>query len=373
MEGKTSKNDFDDDCVKFPTSLLRLFGFLPFTGQHCCIRIIVRAIGLLHLLAAAIGCIFVAARGITYLVVDIAIPGLEFSIVVKIFGVGPFFSQYGRPVIVLIIFLYKTESFRSLCQMAKDLAAKLFITENGRKAKYRQWQWTATGLGIATLLVHVAWECCNLLPAHLTADEEVKSHYNVTAANIVNSTGINFVLSMAMVILRYFELAMFYISQQVLVLALVFGIILRAFLKKNNDNIRKLHDEIFETFFLKLEPFNKYSEKLFLELDKIEKIHWDVYFFFVQLNDLFGYIAFFAFILDQVTVLGNVAQAISMPSLIVGLIIYIGVSVVVFACYSLAFVWPFVKAEEEVGRQSLCEPGFDPRLPVVSISSRTFP
>ena len=181
-------------------------------------------------------------------------------------------------------------------------------------------------------------------------------------------TDINDVVDVANLLLSYFEVTFFCLSQQVLVIAIVSSVILRAFVRENNVEIWRLMITAKGSFKrehqLDVVPIvtqDAERETLIYELEKIRRRQAKTVILNKNINACFGYCLVAAFLLDQCTTLGNIARA--MTSTRTGADTnfwsYIATTVVLFAFYSVALSWSYVQAHEEVGTQNMKMPCFE--------------
>ncbi|OWA53943.1 hypothetical protein BV898_18367 [Hypsibius exemplaris] len=290
------------EFAPLPTLILQCFGLIPVPLAPKLIRSFLQFIAAVHLAGAVVGLLILGLRDTAYLLTYSHEHG-----VAEILSVAPLFSQYGRSTAITLLFLIKRRAYYQLSEAVAQITSH--VTETRRFALYKQWSersatWTFLALGLQAI------GCLSSSLPPLLIHEEHDYHYteNITVATDDHSFPIeSSVLTSESLkwVGFYFNVSSFLLSQQVLILAVVSAVVLRSLIVNRNSEIDQLIQDV---------TSGKIQKKVLLkQLTTIGKQASDNLLLNDYITVVFGYILFLAFVLDQVTILGTIADGVGSP------------------------------------------------------------
>ncbi|OQV24819.1 hypothetical protein BV898_01409 [Hypsibius exemplaris] len=278
---------------------------------------------------------------------------------VKLVACIPVFTIYGRAFIVLLIFLSKRKEYHSLQRASLGIAASLLPDSDDLK----RWRRNANRLGLATIVFHTIWQLSNTIVFLLTAGIKGPPENNSTAAATED-----FLQKLSLIVpdgLLYmsqgFNISLYGLSQQVVTLGIVFAMMLRFFLKANNEAIGKLQIAIQNIPNASTERSHEIEfssplkEHLINDLQKIRRKQAVIRNFCADLNAFFRNVGFACHVLDQATVMGYVAALIISNNHDTDLITWINncLSIIFFVGYSTILMLPLAFVYDEAESTNL--------------------
>jgi hypothetical protein len=339
-----------------PIQLLRLFGFLPISSKNCFQNFFCNMIAVLHLLGGYMACLIQLLKGIEY--VHRTSPEVKGNSgqLVKTMSIGQYFVEFMRAIIVLTLFFSTRKAFVNLSRAFKNLTIAIFPNDQARTAAYKQWKKLAAILSVITLTMHLAMETAGWLPlmgnglSNIISQNITTFQKNVSSAPEVANEYLAPIPKPLYYSTYYFEALLFCLSQQVLVIVVVFAFALRSFIKINNIAILKLREDLQEISNQETEDHvrDAVQQRTFHQLETIRRRHWDILLYSQQLNSFFGKIILIAYGMDLISALGFLASAILNILPLVAYHVYAGFSIVFIGSYITVFYWPLVAVYEEV-------------------------
>jgi hypothetical protein len=342
-----------NELVKMPVFLLQIFAFLPLHTKARFCSILCQLNQLLHMTGSAVAFAVVFLKLTAYSINSE--PGRNGSALVKGMSAAWCFFEYARSIVILAIFYSKRNLHQCLFESAERLIKSSNVNLTGiSKGKFLKKAIEA--LSLAVIVLHLIWEFIRWLN-YILPMPDVST--NTTIIDLKNQSSVPKILKLSVpeVLYKctfYLEALLFCLSQQVVILAVVSGILLRHFVAANNANIIQLKNHMVDKFWQKKHSYNSVSPlpgSVLLELQKIQEQHLEIVLYGQQINSLFGLLLFFAYGLNLLTVFGFVANAIANVSPLFGYQIYIYFSILIFGSYIILIVWPLAKAHKEVPKE----------------------
>ncbi|OQV24821.1 hypothetical protein BV898_01410 [Hypsibius exemplaris] len=286
------------------------------------------------------------------------------SLFIKLLGNIPAFAVFGRGTAVMLLFLTKRAGWQTLYQTRLKSAILLMdyqvkgnpISNDGGKSQFLQQHMAGTArvatlLGVIVVFVHFVWQFSAYLSVLIAGT--IQPTGNTTKIGNTNSSyGQDQLFSQIMFYTGYaFFLSMYVLSQQVIVLGVVFTIILRSCLKRNNATIVNLR--------LALDSANSLcgsgdenivieGARLVEQLEIIRRCQNGIRILYTEVDAFFRNIFFAAHVLDMACLMGFVALVImSDSSANLGAWLSNCVSSVIFVGYTTVLLCPLAFAYEE--------------------------
>ncbi|OQV24823.1 hypothetical protein BV898_01412 [Hypsibius exemplaris] len=333
--------------------LLKVFGFIPSHGTPCCLQMCAALNCMFHVVCGAVGFFLLSVSAISEIVQ--ALTKHSHSIVIKLFSYAPFFALYGRAYIILLLFLFKRKIYAKICRKTRIIAEALFKDEIILAKHYTQWKKVALVLGAATAATHMMWEFISYLGNIFPPTQTVTRKENETETWFSSNTSSSqpLVPQPLFWFSIYFEVGLFCLSQQVVVMGVVFAITLRAFLTQLNKSIIKLtsfnQDCAISSkqWAANVKPSR---QEMLKQLEQIRRHQAMIRLFCDDLNACFGFIMFVSHVLDQVCYMGYVASVVMQldnPGTVLAWVFRI-LSLTLFSSYSGLLLMPLARAHETV-------------------------
>ncbi|OQV24833.1 hypothetical protein BV898_01421 [Hypsibius exemplaris] len=344
----------------FPEALLGVFGYLPFQTRYPFLTILCRVVCCSHVLCAAVSFVALGINGVAYMLHRSSHNASSF---VKFVAFIPVFTVYGRAFIVLLIFLSKQEEYHSLHRASLEIAASLLPDSDGLKRCCNGWRRNANRLGVATIVFHTIWQLSTVIGNLISAGINGPPKNNSTAvAQEDFEKKLRLIIPYGLVYMSQgFYVSLYGLSQQVVTLGIVFAMMLRFFIKANNDAIGKLQLAIQNNPNASTERSHEIDfpstlkEHLIDHLEMIRRTQAVIRKFCADLDAFFRNIGFACHMLDQATVMGFVATVIisnhhdtNLPTWI-----YNCLSIIFFVGYSTILLLPLASVFDEAESTNL--------------------
>ncbi|OQV13633.1 hypothetical protein BV898_12175 [Hypsibius exemplaris] len=308
----------------FPSILLELFGFLPSERLKPCLRKIPRFIRIVHLTGGAAFLVVLFLQ--TIVDVQHSPDNANSNALLDILGWTPVFAFFTRSVVVLLLFLSRAAAYRSLCyeilKLTKSLSPDSYL---------RRWKRSAT-LGVDTILVSLCWHVFrqfSLKVATAAVGGSVNINGTLWSSEKTNENKNRSAGSEIKWYFYYFEIALFCLSQQVVVLG-------------TTDNVPDYLSVVDSELYL--------QSTLISALKCTRNNQAQVRWMCERFNQLFVDIFATSHMLDQLCIMGWMAffnsglHTTTLPPLMWA---FRFLSIFCFSGYSIVLLWPLVSLHQE--------------------------
>ncbi|OQV13621.1 hypothetical protein BV898_12164 [Hypsibius exemplaris] len=226
-------NNYGPDLLfSFPHILLLLFGFLRSNGDRPFAGKIAQIICGVHVTG---GCAY-----LVMLLVRIAddvrhsFTSASINVFLNALAWTPFIASFIRSFLVLLLFLSSAKAYRSLCH-----AFLSFTKSVSSHSEIYRWRRMASALGGSTLCLNICWHFARQFQriSDATAPTVNQPGNATPMIEQPNNTYQALIIPTVKYSFYYFEICLFCLSQQVVVLGVVLALALRFFFAQNNTEI----------------------------------------------------------------------------------------------------------------------------------------
>ncbi|OQV24829.1 hypothetical protein BV898_01417 [Hypsibius exemplaris] len=336
----------------FPGKMLAAFGFLPFSTKNPILRLLSGLVCTFYMVGATAGFVVLSIIVVSDMLnTATARQGNSF---LQLLSWIPVSGVYIRAFIIMIMLLAKRKTLYFLCDETLRMVNRLIPHREDLQTHQVRWQRMANLLGIATVLGHIVWYLTDYIGLVLPSssvdnNKHAETHVNETTQQLLVPLKVIWAASS-------FYVSLFCLSQQVIVMNVVFAAILRSLIRKHNavlmamlDGLEGGHRETDK----KVDEFRVPDATVRLIL--IEQLatarynQTELSKFSAQINSVFHNIVFCAHVLDQMCLIGFVAAAIvTGPSVNLANWIHNSLSIVFFVYYSTLLLLPLARVFDEV-------------------------